>query len=73
MSPAEDRKPTGPGDGGKRHAAESLAYTIMGGVALGAGIGVGLDLLLGTLPVFLAIGMFAGLAFALYVTYLRVR
>jgi F0F1-type ATP synthase assembly protein I len=73
MSPAEKRKPTGPGDGGKRAAAENVAYTIMGGVALGAGIGVGLDLLLGTLPVFLAIGMFAGLAFALYVTYLRVR
>jgi len=50
-----------------------VAYTIMAGMMLGGGIGVGLDELLGTLPLFLAIGMVAGLAFAVYVAYLRTR
>jgi F0F1-type ATP synthase assembly protein I len=73
VTPTDGRRPDESGDGGKRRATENIAYTIMAGVALGAGIGVGLDMLAGTLPLFMAIGMFAGLAFALYVTYLRLR
>jgi F0F1-type ATP synthase assembly protein I len=52
---------------------QDLAYFIMAGMALGGGIGFGLDKLLGTLPVLMAVGMFAGLAFSLYVAYIRLR
>jgi F0F1-type ATP synthase assembly protein I len=59
--------------GGSRPGGESLAYFIVAGIALGFGIGFSVDKLLGTSPIVAAIGMFAGLAFALYVVYLRMR
>ncbi len=58
---------------GSRPSGESLAYFIVAGIALGFGIGYGLDRLVGTTPILAAIGMFAGLAFAIYVVYLRMR
>lgn len=59
--------------GPQRQDPSSVAYTIMAGMMLGGGIGVGLDELVGTLPLFLALGMISGLAFAVYVAYLRTR
>jgi F0F1-type ATP synthase assembly protein I len=59
--------------GTSRPGGESLAYFIVAGIALGFGLGFGLDKLLGTFPILAAVGMFAGLAFAVYVVYLRMR
>ena len=69
----EDGGPQGRQPGPQRQDPSSVAYTIMAGMMLGGGIGVGLDELMGTLPLFLALGMVAGLAFAVYVAYLRMR
>jgi F0F1-type ATP synthase assembly protein I len=69
----ERQPPSGKGPGPQRQDPSSVAYTIMAGMMLGGGIGVGLDELMGTLPLFLALGMVAGLAFAVYVAYLRTR
>jgi F0F1-type ATP synthase assembly protein I len=69
----ERHSPTGQGPGPQRQDPSSVAYTIMAGMMLGGGIGVGLDELVGTLPLFLALGMIAGLAFAVYAAYLRSR
>jgi F0F1-type ATP synthase assembly protein I len=69
----ERQSPPGQGPGPQRQDPSSVAYTIMAGMMLGGGIGVGLDELLGTLPLFLALGMIGGLAFAVYVAYLRTR
>ena len=70
--PERQRRP-GQERGPQRQDPSSVAYTIMAGMMLGGGIGVGLDELVGTLPLFLSLGMFAGLAFAVYVAYLRTR
>jgi F0F1-type ATP synthase assembly protein I len=70
--PEQQRSP-GQQPGPQRQDPSSVAYTIMAGMMLGGGIGVGLDELIGTLPLFLALGMVAGLAFAVYVAYLRTR
>jgi F0F1-type ATP synthase assembly protein I len=69
----EGQGPQSPGPSPHRQDPSSVAYTVMAGMMLGGGIGVGLDELLGTLPLFLAVGMVAGLAFAVYVAYLRMR
>jgi F0F1-type ATP synthase assembly protein I len=68
-----DRRGSGDQGGGSRPSGESLAYFIVAGIALGFGIGFGLDKLIGTFPIIAALGMFAGLAFAIYVVYLRMR
>jgi F0F1-type ATP synthase assembly protein I len=58
---------------GSRPSGESLAYFIVAGIAVGFGLGYGLDRLVGTFPILAALGMFAGLVFAVYVVYLRMR
>jgi ATP synthase protein I len=55
------------------NSAESIAFTLLAGVVLGLLAGFGLDRLLGTSPVFLAVGVFAGFGLGLYAVYLETR
>ena len=71
--------PQHPGDGNKKDqprsaaSAESVAFLLLAGVAVGLGFGAGVDWLLGTFPLFVAIGVFAGFALALYAIYLETK
>jgi hypothetical protein len=46
---------------------------ILAGMALGAGVGFGIDWLTGLVPLLTIIGMCAGLGFSLYAIYLEMR
>jgi F0F1-type ATP synthase assembly protein I len=61
--------------GGRRSAAsaESMAFLLLAGLAVGLGVGAGVDWLAGTSPVFLVIGVFAGFGLALYAIYLETK
>jgi ATP synthase protein I len=61
--------------GGHRSAAsaESMAFLLLAGLAVGLGFGAGVDWLAGTSPVFLVIGVFAGFGLALYAIYLETK
>lgn len=48
---------------------EWIASYMIGGVLLGGLVGAGCDWLLGTLPLFMIAGVFAGFALALYGIY----
>jgi F0F1-type ATP synthase assembly protein I len=70
--------PETPEDGKKdqpRHAAsgESVAFLLLAGVAVGLGLGAGLDWLLSTFPLFVIIGVFVGFGLALYAVYLETK
>lgn len=54
-------------------SAESVAFLLLAGVAIGLGVGAGIDWLVGTFPVFVVIGVFAGFALALYAIYLETK
>jgi len=54
-------------------SAESIAFTLLAGVALGLLVGYGIDRLLGTLPVFALAGVFVGFAIGLYAVYLETK
>jgi len=60
----------------RRHtpaSAESVAFLLLAGVAVGLGFGAGVDWLFGTFPVFVVVGVFAGFALALYAVYLETK
>jgi F0F1-type ATP synthase assembly protein I len=54
-------------------SAESVAFLLLAGVAVGLGFGAGIDWLFGTFPLFVVIGVFAGFALALYAIYLETK
>jgi ATP synthase protein I len=53
--------------------AESIAFTLLAGVAVGLGIGYVIDRLAQTSPLFLILGVFVGFAAALYAVFLETR
>ena len=71
--------PDPPEDGKKKDpphsaaSAESVAFLLLAGIAVGLGFGAGVDWLLGTFPLFVVIGVFAGFALALYAVYLETK
>ncbi len=70
--------PENPEDGKKDQprsaaSAESVAFLLLAGVALGLGFGAGVDWLFGTFPLFVIIGVFAGFGLALYAVYLETK
>jgi F0F1-type ATP synthase assembly protein I len=54
-------------------SVETVAFLLLAGVAVGGGVGLLVDWLAGTLPLFLVIGVFAGFALALYALYLETK
>jgi ATP synthase protein I len=70
--------PESPEDGKKEPprsaaSAESVAFLLLAGVAVGLGIGAGLDWLFSTFPLFVIIGVFVGFGLALYAVYLETK
>jgi F0F1-type ATP synthase assembly protein I len=75
--------PEDPEDGKKNQprsaaSAESVAFLLLAGVAVGLGLGAGVDWLFNalgsnTFPLFVIIGVFAGFALALYAVYLETK
>ena len=71
--------PQHPEDGNKKGqprsaaSAESVAFLLLAGIAVGLGFGAGIDWLFGTFPLFVVIGVFAGFALALYAVYLETK
>jgi F0F1-type ATP synthase assembly protein I len=65
----------GKGAGGKRSqtSAESVAFMLLAGVALGLAVGAGIDWLVGLFPLFTVIGVFVGFGIALYAVYLETK
>lgn len=60
----------------RRHppaSAESVAFLLLAGVAVGLGFGAGVDWVFGTFPVFVVVGVFVGFALALYAVYLETK
>jgi F0F1-type ATP synthase assembly protein I len=54
-------------------SAQSIAFTVLAGIAIGLLVGYGLDRLLHTTPVFIVIGVFAGCGAALYGVFLKTK
>jgi F0F1-type ATP synthase assembly protein I len=54
-------------------SAESIAFLLLAGVAVGLGFGAGIDWLLHKFPLFAIIGVFAGFGLALYAIYLETK
>ncbi len=50
---------------------EWITFYLLGGVFLGTACGFGIDYLVGTVPLFLIVGIFAGFALGLYGVYKR--
>jgi F0F1-type ATP synthase assembly protein I len=76
--------PQHPEDGKKKDqprsaaSAESVAFLLLAGVAVGLGFGAGVDWLFNTLffntfPLFVVIGVFVGFGLALYAVYLETK
>jgi ATP synthase protein I len=71
--------PEHPENGGKKQpprsgtSAESVAFLLLAGVAVGLGFGAGVDWLFGTFPLFVVIGVFVGFGLALYAVYLETK
>lgn len=71
--------PQHPEDGKKKDqprsgaSAESVAFLLLAGIAVGLGSGAGVDWLFGTFPLFVVIGVFVGFALALYAVYLETK
>ena len=70
--------PEHPEDGKKNQprpaaSAESVAFLLLAGVAVGLGFGAGVDWLFGTFPLFVIIGVFVGFGLALYAIYLETK
>lgn len=70
--------PEHPEDGKKDQSrsaasAESVAFLLLAGVAVGLGFGAGVDWLFSTFPLFVIIGVFAGFGLALYAIYLETK
>lgn len=58
---------------GSSTSAESVAFLLLGGVAVGLGVGAGIDWLVGPKPLWTVIGVFAGFGLALYAIYLETK
>jgi F0F1-type ATP synthase assembly protein I len=69
-SPEDGRKGGGRGSAA---SAESVAFLLLAGVAVGLGFGAGVDWLVGTFPLFVVIGVFVGFGLALYAIYLETK
>ena len=69
-APAHDEKPS---VGGHLQRGETVALMLLAGIAVGAGIGWGIDRLAGTFPGFMIFGVFAGFGLALYAVYIETR
>ena len=54
-------------------SAESIAFLLLAGIAVGLGVGAGIDWVIGMFPLFTVIGVFAGFALALYAIYLETK
>ena len=54
-------------------SAESVAFLLLAGVAVGLGFGAGIDWVFSTFPLFVVIGVFVGFALALYAVYLETK
>jgi F0F1-type ATP synthase assembly protein I len=54
-------------------SAESVAFLLLGGIVAGLVIGLGIDWLFKTFPLFMIIGVFAGCGLALYAVYLETK
>jgi F0F1-type ATP synthase assembly protein I len=67
----EDDKRNGPQHGAA--SAESMAFLLLAGVAVGLGFGAGIDWLLNKFPLFMVIGVFVGFGLALYAIYLETK
>lgn len=71
--------PEHPENGKKREpqrsvaSAESVAFLLLGGVAVGLGFGAGVDWVFSTSPMFVVIGVFVGFGLALYAIYLETK
>jgi len=71
--------PQYPEDGDKKDSprsaasAESVAFLLLAGVAVGLGFGAGVDWVFGTFPLFVIIGVFVGFGLALYAVYLETK
>ena len=70
--------PETPEDGKKNQprssaSAESVAFLLLAGVAVGLGFGAGADWLFSTFPLFVIIGVFVGFGLALYAIYLETK
>jgi len=50
-----------------------VAFMLLAGIGLGAGIGYGLDRLIGTFPALMLVGVFVGFGIALYAVYIETR
>ena len=73
MTPQSTHDDRGGGDRRSPASAESVAFMLLAGVAVGLGAGAGLDWVVGTFPLCTAIGVFAGFALALYAIYLETK
>jgi F0F1-type ATP synthase assembly protein I len=71
--------PDNPEDGKKKApqrsaaSAESVAFLLLAGVAVGLGFGAGVDWVFSTFPLFVVIGVFVGFGLALYAVYLETK
>ena len=54
-------------------SAESVAFMVLAGVAVGLGVGAGLDWMVHMFPLFTVIGVFVGFGLALYAIYLETK
>jgi len=50
-----------------------VAFMLLAGIGLGAGIGYGLDRLIGTFPALMLVGVFVGFGIALYAVFIETR
>lgn len=56
-----------------RTSGVAVTGQILGGMAIGAGVGFGIDWVSGLVPLLTIVGMCAGLGFSLYAIYLETR
>lgn len=61
------------GDDRRLDRGQTIAFMLLAGIGLGAGIGYGIDRLAGTFPAFMLVGVFVGFGIALYAVYLETR
>ena len=71
-SDSASRRPRGR-TGPQLHQGETVALMLLVGTGMCAGIGFGLDRLLGTFPALMIVGVFAGFGIALYAIFIETR
>lgn len=73
MTPGLREHGSGDDKKGSSASAESVAFMLLAGVAVGLGFGAGIDWVFSTFPRFVVIGVFVGFALALYAIYLETK